>query len=183
MRLAYTLTPMSPEEAKTFNVPEDQRRQYVRLDRAKINLAPSGGPAKWFKLVGVALGNGTDLYPSGDEVQTVEPWNPPDTWGEMDDALVNRILTEIDAGMPDGTFYSAGPKASIRAAWSVICKFAPHKSEAQAREMIRVSQKARMKRAETSYTLFLLGKMSDTSPHRHTRSNQQAHIDNGCSPA
>jgi len=138
VRLAYTLTPMSPEEAKTFNVPEDQRRQYVRLDRAKINLAPSGGPAKWFKLVGVALGNGTDLYPSGDEVQTVEPWNPPDTWAEMDDALLNRILSEIDAGMPDGTFYSAGPKAQTRAAWSVICKFAPQKSEAQAREMIRV---------------------------------------------
>ena len=153
MRLAYTLTPMSPEEAKTFNVPEDQRRQYVRLDRAKINLAPSGGPAKWFKLVGVALGNGTDLYPSGDEVQTVEPWNPPDTWGEMDDALVNRILTEIDAGMPDGTFYSAGPKASIRAAWSVICKFAPHKSEAQAREMIRVWIKNGCSSSATTTTL------------------------------
>ena len=138
MRLAYTLTPMSPEEAKTFNVPEDQRRQYVRLDRAKINLAPSGGPANWFKLVGVALGNGTELYPSGDEVQTVEPWSPPDTWAETDDALLNRILSEIDAGMPDGTFYSAGPKAQTRAAWSVICKFAPQKSEAQAREMIRV---------------------------------------------
>ena len=138
VRLAYTLTPMNPDEAKSFNVPEDQRRQYVRLDRAKINLARSGGPANWFKLVGVALGNGTELYPSGDEVQTVEPWSPPDTWAETDDALLNRILSEIDAGMPDGTFYSAGPKASTRAAWSVICKFAPQKSEAQAREMIRV---------------------------------------------
>jgi hypothetical protein len=59
---------MSEEEAKTFDLPEDQRRGYVRLDRAKINLARVGGPSKWFKLVSVRLGNGTDLYPNGDEV-------------------------------------------------------------------------------------------------------------------
>jgi hypothetical protein len=68
VRLAYTLTSMSEEEAKTFDLPEDQRRGYVRLDRAKINLARVGGPSKWFKLVSVRLGNGTDLYPNGDEV-------------------------------------------------------------------------------------------------------------------
>ena len=34
-RLTYTLTRMSEQEAQTFNIPEEERRQYVRLDRAK----------------------------------------------------------------------------------------------------------------------------------------------------
>ena len=127
VRLAYTLTRMSEQEAQTFNIPEEERRQYVRLDRAKTNLAPLSGAATWFKLVGVRLGNATEMYPNGDEVQTVEPWTPPETWAEMDNALLNRILTEIDTGMPDGTFYSAAPNASTRAAWKVVRKFAPQK--------------------------------------------------------
>ena len=137
VRLAHTLTRMSEQEAKTFDILEEERRQYVRLDRAKTNLAPLSGPARWFKLIGVRLGNETDLYPNGDEVQTLEAWAPPQTWAGMDNALLNRILTEIDTGMADGTFYSAAPNASTRAAWKVVRKFAPQKSEDQAREIIR----------------------------------------------
>jgi hypothetical protein len=36
---------MSPEEAKTFGIPEEDRRLYVRVDRAKVNIArPPAGP-------------------------------------------------------------------------------------------------------------------------------------------
>jgi hypothetical protein len=55
----------------------------------------------------------------------------------MDDALLNRILTEIDGGILDGTFYTAAPNASTRAAWQVIRKCAPQKTEPEAREIIR----------------------------------------------
>jgi hypothetical protein len=137
LRLVYTLSPMSQEEAQTFNIPEDERRLYVRLDRAKTNVARVSGPAKWFRLVGVPLGNATALYPNGDEVQTVEPWTPPDTWAGLDKELLNRILTAIDAGMGDGTFYTAAPKATTRAAWRVVRSIAPEKTEGQAREIIR----------------------------------------------
>jgi AAA domain len=137
VRLAYTLTRMSEQEAQTFNIPEAERRQYVRLDRAKTNLVPLSGAATWFKLVGVRLGNVTEMYPNGDEVQTVEPWTPPETWAGMDNALLNRILTEIDHGMLDGTFYSAASNARTRAAWKVVCRLAPQKTEKQAREMIQ----------------------------------------------
>ena len=137
VRLTYTLTRMSEQEAQTFNIPEEGRRQYVRLDRAKTNLVPLSGPATWFKLVGVRLGNATETYPNGDEVQTVEIWMPPNTWADLHVGLLNGILTEIGGGMEDGTFYTVAPKASTRAAWCVICKFAPQKTEPQAREMVR----------------------------------------------
>jgi hypothetical protein len=32
------------------------------------------GRATWFRLIGVSLGNGTDMYPNGDSMQVVEPW-------------------------------------------------------------------------------------------------------------
>jgi hypothetical protein len=63
-RLAYTLSPMSEEEAKQFNISADDRRAYVRLDRAKRNVDRTTGAARWFKLVGVRLDNGNDTYPA-----------------------------------------------------------------------------------------------------------------------
>jgi hypothetical protein len=66
---------MSPEEAKTFGIPEEDRRLYVRVDRAKVNIARAAGGAKWFRLVGVPLGNATDLYTArrrGADCRTLE---------------------------------------------------------------------------------------------------------------
>jgi RecA-family ATPase len=79
-RLIYTLTVMTPEEAQAFGVTEEERRLYIRMDSAKVNIAPPMRQAKWFRLIGVSLGNTTERYPHGDTVQTVEPWVPPDTW-------------------------------------------------------------------------------------------------------
>jgi AAA domain len=136
-RLIYTLTAMSPEEAEAFTISEDERRRFVRMDSAKVNITPFMGTAKWFKLVGVRLGNATELYPNGDEVQTVEPWKPPETWADLSDDLINRILSEIDEGLADGSRYSDAPNAKKRAAWKVVLKHATAKSEHQAREIVR----------------------------------------------
>ena len=137
-RLIYTATPMTTEEANTFGISEEQRRQLIRIDSAKVNIAPSMTKAKWFRLVGVRLGNATDMYPNGDDVQTVEPWSPPELWGDLPVDLLNRILTEIDTGLDDGNRYSDGPNVTKRAAWKVVRKHAVHKTEEQAREIIRV---------------------------------------------
>ncbi|MBO4221992.1 AAA family ATPase [Bradyrhizobium neotropicale] len=138
LRLAYTLSPMSSDEAKMFSIPDDQRRSFIRLDKAKLNLARMTGSAQWFKLVSVRLGNGTEHYPNGDEVQTVETWLPPETWGGLSEEVLNSILDAIEQGLPDGSRYSAGPNAAAsRAAWQVVTKVAPHKSEQQAREIVR----------------------------------------------
>jgi AAA domain len=137
MRLVYTLTPMNPEEAKAFNIKESVRREYIRVDSAKVNITRHLGAARWFHLVGVPLGNETDMYPNGDEVQTVEPWAPPETWGDLPSHTLNQILTDIEDGLSDGNRYTDASKAGDREAWKVVVKHAPHKSERQAREIIR----------------------------------------------
>lgn len=88
-------------------------------------------------LLVAALENGTELYPNGDEVQTVVPWSPPDTWKDVDQILINRILDEIDAGMPGGILYSNHGKADDRAAWRVVNTHLPEKPEKQAKAIIK----------------------------------------------
>jgi len=136
-RLVYTLTPMTPDEAEQFGIPEGARRSLIRLDSGKVNIAPPSREAAWFKVIGVPLDNGTDLYPHGDDVQTVEPWQPPDTWAPLDHAVLNRILDQIEVGLPNAARYSAAASATDRAAWRVVTEHAPHKTERQAREIIR----------------------------------------------
>ncbi len=136
-RLVYTLARMTPEEAQTLGIAEKDRRYLIRMDSGKVNIAPPLEEAKWFRLVGVPLGNATDLYPKGDEVQTVEVWTPPDAWDGLSSHLLNRILDEIDAGLPDGNRYSDGSRAGDRAAWRAVTKHAPDKTEPEARRIIK----------------------------------------------
>lgn len=121
----------------TFDIPAEDRLLHVRLDSAKVNIVRRGGKATWFKLVGVPIDNGTEEYPSGDEVQTVIPWTPPETWSNLSSVSLNAALTEIDEGLPNGQRYSGAPNAKERAAWPVVQKHCSGKSEAQCREMIR----------------------------------------------
>jgi hypothetical protein len=82
---------MTEEEAATFGIELEQRRLYVRLDKAKVNIEPPAAKATWFRLIGVRLGNATEMYPNGDEVQTVEPWSPPETWAGLWAGSINSI--------------------------------------------------------------------------------------------
>jgi AAA domain len=136
-RLMYTLTRMADTEGETFGVPAGERRLYVRLDSSKVNIAPPSGEATWFKLVGVHLDNGTPDYPNGDDVQTVVPWHPPKTWDGVTSTQVNAALDEIEAGLPNGQRYSDAPKATDRAAWSVVQRHCPDRTEAQCRQIVR----------------------------------------------
>jgi hypothetical protein len=136
-RLLYTLTRMTEDEAKAFNIPLERRALYVRLDSSKVNIAPPSQDATWFELVGVTLGNGTAQYPSGDEVQTVVPWQPPKTWAGLSNEHLNAALTNIDAGMADGQRYSDAARAPTRAAWPVVQRRCPDRTESRCREIIK----------------------------------------------
>jgi hypothetical protein len=136
-RLVYTLTPMTPEEAKAFELDPELRRRLVRVDSGKVNIAPPMTRAQWFQLVSVPLGNATERYPNGDMVQTVEPWIPPETWADLSNDTLAQIRAAIDSGLPGGHYYTDAAKTTERAAWRVVQRFAPGKSEAQCREIIR----------------------------------------------
>jgi hypothetical protein len=136
-RLVYSLTTMTPAEAQGFSIPEGERRLFFRVDSAKVNIAPPSLKAKWFKLIGVKLGNATELYPHGDEAQTVEPWTPPPAFEDLDTATCNRILDTIEAGLADGEKYSDEGAARARAAWKAVKIHAKDKTEAQCKEVIR----------------------------------------------
>jgi hypothetical protein len=139
-RLVSMLTPMSENDAKLFDVGEAERKMLVRLDDAKVNLAPPAARARWFKLVGVDLGNGTEDYPNGDEVQTVEVWTPPDVFQALTTRVINLILDRIDEGLPGeppGRRYSPTARDTDRAAWSVVQEHYPGLTKEQCQHVIK----------------------------------------------
>jgi hypothetical protein len=92
--------------------------------------------ARWFRLVGVPLGNATADYPDGDDVQAIERWEPPEVWEGIVPETLNAILDAIDTGMPNGRRYSNHGSAKDRAAWHVVQQHCPGKSEALCRGII-----------------------------------------------
>lgn len=135
-RLVYTLSAMTPDEAQQLGVPEAERRRLIRVDSGKVNIAPPSTEATWFRLVGVPLDNGSALYPHGDEVQAVEPWTPPDLWRGLSSIAINAALSEIEAGMPTGQRYSGASAAGKRAAWAVVQRHLPDRTEPQCRQIV-----------------------------------------------
>jgi hypothetical protein len=140
-RLDYTFTVMSEDEAKRFDIPADERKRYMRLDKAKANIVRAM-KARWFRLVSVPLDNATADYPEGDEVQAVERWEPPETWAGIEPETLNAILDNIETGLPNGQRYSAQNRAKERTAWLVVQKYCPTKPEAQCRQIIHEWLKA-----------------------------------------
>jgi hypothetical protein len=141
-RLVYTCLPMSEDDARVFGISQEDRRDYIRVDSGKPNIARRNRNAKWFRLVSVTLDNQTGQYPAGDEVQTVEPWSPPDMWTGTTSLGLNAVLTDIDRGLtdtngnPTGQRYSDHNAAKDRAAWKVVQKHYPQKTKEQCRQII-----------------------------------------------
>jgi hypothetical protein len=136
MRLVYTVNRMTKDEAEALGIGEITRRHLIRVDDAKLNLVPMRD-TRWFKLVSVNIGNATALYPHGDNVQTVEPWTPPDMFSDFSIQTLHEILDDIEKGLEDGNRYSDAPKAGERAAWRVIEEHCPGKGEKLARGIVK----------------------------------------------
>jgi hypothetical protein len=135
-RLVYTLTPMSEDDAKPFGVGNEERRFLVRVDSAKVNIAPPSTKATWFKLVGVNLGNGNATYPNGDTVQTIEAWTPAPLFDGLTDADLNKVLRRINAGIGNGQRYSLAGAARERAAWRAVQREFPEMGESRCKAII-----------------------------------------------
>jgi hypothetical protein len=125
-RLVYTLSKMSLDEARELGIEDGERWRYVRVDSGKVNIAPAATTAKWFRLVGIPLGNANVTYSSGDEVQTVEPWTPVDPMTLLaDEDLRDAILAEIN-NAPPHALYSAHANSGQR---HVVHVFKRHLAE------------------------------------------------------
>jgi AAA domain len=104
-RVMETLTTMTIDQAKELSIPETERRNYVRLENAKVNLSPAPAEGQWFKFVGVPLGNRTEKYPKGDIIGVLKRWKPVEkvmTWQHAE-----TILDAIEQGDPNGMFFSS----------------------------------------------------------------------------
>jgi AAA domain len=135
-RLVYSLTEMAPEDAAIFGISDEQRRHLVRVDSAKVNIAPKATGAKWFSLESVPLDNGTDEYPNGDNIQVVRPWYPPDIWQSIPTVIANAILDDIDRGLAGGSRYSNHNRAGAREAWTVVQQHVPAVEKERGRKVV-----------------------------------------------
>jgi hypothetical protein len=104
-----TLTTMTKDDAECFAIDASERRRFVKLENAKVNLSAAPGECQWFHFRGVSLDNGTAKYPEGDVIGVLNRWRPLKIsypWCDID-----RALTEIDNGCGDGEFYSSAPQS------------------------------------------------------------------------
>jgi hypothetical protein len=116
-RLIFTLTPMAEDEATQFSISQADRRQFIRLDSAKVNLTAPARNATWFRLVSVAIGNATKEYPAGDHVQTVETWTPPDTWAGLSSIILNAAQSGLNSLSANALRHSLSLVAHLWRKW------------------------------------------------------------------
>lgn len=137
-RVALTLSHMSEDDATKYGIPAEERRLHIRLDDPKANLAPPSDKARWFRLVSVSLGNGTQDYPAGDSVQAVETWEPPSPWEGITMACAVEILDAIQRGPGLGEQYTTSRRGRSNARWagSVITAMTD-RSDAQAAQIVK----------------------------------------------
>lgn len=95
-RVVRQIVRMTKDEATSarFSIPEAERGDYFRVMNGKANLARAEG-GRWLHMADVALGNGSGLWPLGDNVGVAERWTPPTVQpGTMADlARVQAALT------------------------------------------------------------------------------------------
>ena len=95
-RSVVALNRMSHEEATQWGIEGDDRRRYFRAYDDKNNRAPPASRSDWYQLVSVDLGNGPDG--TGDNMQVVVPWSPPDAFTGVTTAHLIRVQDAVRGG-------------------------------------------------------------------------------------
>ena len=75
-RVVRQLVRMTGKEAAQFGIADADRRDFLRVENGKANLARAEH-GRWLRMVDVPLGNGSGLWPLGDRVGVVERWTSP----------------------------------------------------------------------------------------------------------
>jgi hypothetical protein len=96
-RIANNLSVMTKDDAGELFLQEEERRFFVRIDDAKLNMGPPAERAQWFKRTGVDLGNRGDFATDigqGDQVGVLVPWTQPEA-GKVSVEDARKVLTEV----------------------------------------------------------------------------------------
>ena len=103
-RVALTINTMTEDEAKSFGLPPDSRRNFFRLDGAKSNYAPIE-EAEWFQRIEYTLDN-------GDGVAAATPWTPPAE--TITTTTLDAVKTDLEKGFQGEPYcYRKGAPRSI----------------------------------------------------------------------
>jgi hypothetical protein len=114
-RVALTLNVMTDEEADTFGLPKENRRDYFRLDGAKNNYAPIED-AEWFERKEKTLSNGSGS--PGDGVAIAWPYKPKSALTQHTPQDLNAALDQIDAGLLGGVLFTATRRGASNDRWA-----------------------------------------------------------------
>jgi len=106
VRAARYLTRMQQDEADRLGI--EATGGYFRVHAGKANLALAE-KSTWRRMIGVCLGNGSGLWPDGDDVGVCTAWTPPDAFAGMTVSDLKRVQDAIAASADP-------PKANERAA-------------------------------------------------------------------
>jgi hypothetical protein len=105
-RVGLLLSTMTEADADDLGISSEARLQYARLDDAKANMAPRAPKASWYHLSHVTLDNADEIYPRGDQVVVIEPWQPASVWEKVQTPDANTVLDIIAAGIPKGGLFT-----------------------------------------------------------------------------
>jgi hypothetical protein len=97
-RSVLALNRMTPVEAVKLGLSESERRRYFRAYDDKNNRAPPAESSDWYRLEGVPLGNGPDMFDHGDDIQVVVPWTPPRASDGIGDVELLKVQEVIASG-------------------------------------------------------------------------------------
>jgi hypothetical protein len=135
-RATRLLMRMTKEEAEKLEIPIAEAWRYNRIASGKENYSPPPDLNTWYAFKSVRLGNGTELYPDGDNVQVVDVWVPPSPFKGLPKSHVAEIFDQLRTGLDEGEFYAAHSNAGNRWAGVLISEVTGRNAQ-EARGILR----------------------------------------------
>src|SRR5579885_1156251 len=124
-RIALGIEPLSEKDAGRVGVPPWEARSIFRIVGTKQNLSPPDSADRWYRLISVQVPNqNPPVYPTGDKVAVVEPFQPGISGPAFPHAIIRAALAAIDKASPP---LSPSRRATGRYAAPIIAQaIAPH---------------------------------------------------------
>jgi RecA-family ATPase len=138
-RAARVVNKVSEDDAMKLGVDVEKAKGIFRVDDGKANLSPPADKSTYRQMIGVKIDN-------GEWIGVCVPFDLPDEWKGMTDAVVNEMLRMIELGprTEDGSqeYYSIRPQDKDRFVGRVVTTFAfddpKHmKNDGQAKRIIK----------------------------------------------